>query len=217
MTLGLIGMKVGMSRLFTPEGKMVPVTVLHVPVNQVVQLKTLERDGYSAVQLAMGECKPSRISRPCAGHLKAAGIAPSRVLREFRVNEETFDAGQRRFGVSLFSEGLKVHVVGTSKGKGFAGVVKRHNFSTQDMSHGNSISHRAPGSIGQCQDPGKVFKGKKMAGHMGDVRVTVKNLWIAKIDTERNLLLLRGAVPGSKGGVVTITPASSTGTEVNGS
>ncbi len=208
MTLGLIGMKLGMSRLFTPEGKAIPVTVLHVPTNRVTQLRTIERDGYRAVQLAMGECKPSRINRPCAGHLKAAGVPASKVLREFRVAENSYDAEEKKFGVSLFSEGLKVHVVGITKGKGFAGAIKRHNFSRQDMTHGNSLSHRAPGSIGQCQDPGKVFKGKKMAGHLGDEQVTMRNLRIVKVDVERELLLVRGAVPGSKGGIVTITPVN---------
>ncbi|PWI33671.1 50S ribosomal protein L3 [Vibrio albus] len=205
--IGLVGRKVGMTRVFTEEGVSIPVTVVEVEANRVAQVKTLESDGYAAIQVTAGAKKASRVSKPEAGHFAKAGVEAGRGLWEFRLeNGEEFEVGAE-LTVELFNETTKVDVTGTSKGKGFQGAVKRWNFRTQDMTHGNSLSHRAPGSIGQCQTPGRVFKGKKMAGHMGAERVTTQNLEIVRVDAERNLLLIKGAVPGSTGGDVIVKPA----------
>lgn len=205
--IGLVGRKVGMTRIFTEEGVSIPVTVVEVEANRVSQVKTLESDGYSAIQVTTGSKKANRVSKPEAGHFAKAGVEAGRGLWEFRLeNDEEFAVGAE-LNVELFSETKKVDVTGTSKGKGFQGAIKRWNFSTQDMTHGNSLSHRAPGSIGQCQTPGRVFKGKKMAGQMGNERVTTQNLEIVRVDAERNLLLIKGAVPGATGGNVIVKPA----------
>jgi large subunit ribosomal protein L3 len=205
--IGLIGRKVGMTRIFTEEGISIPVTVVEVEANRVTQVKSLETDGYNAIQITTGTKKANRVSKPAAGHFAKAGVEAGRGLWEFRLeNGEEFAVGAE-LNVELFNEVKKVDVTGTSKGKGFQGAIKRWNFSTQDMTHGNSLSHRAPGSIGQCQTPGRVFKGKKMAGHMGAERVTTQNLEIVRVDAERNLLLIKGAVPGSIGGNVIVKPA----------
>ncbi|OAN16780.1 50S ribosomal protein L3 [Photobacterium jeanii] len=205
--IGLIGRKVGMTRIFTEEGVSIPVTVVEVENNRVTQVKSLESDGYNAIQVTAGAKKASRVSKPEAGHFAKAGVEAGRGLWEFRLeNGEEFAVGAE-LNVELFNEIKKVDVTGTSKGKGFQGAVKRWNFRTQDMTHGNSLSHRAPGSIGQCQTPGRVFKGKKMAGHMGAERVTTQNLEIVRVDAERNLLLIKGAVPGATGGNVIVKPA----------
>lgn len=203
----LIGRKVGMTRIFTEEGVSIPVTVIEVEANRVTQVKTLDVDGYSAVQVTTGKKKANRVIKPEAGHFAKAGVEAGRGLWEFRLeNDEQFDVGAE-LTVELFADVKKVDVTGTSKGKGFQGAVKRWNFRTQDMTHGNSLSHRAPGSIGQCQTPGRVFKGKKMAGHMGAERVTVQNLDIVRVDAERNLILVKGAVPGATGSNVIVKPA----------
>jgi large subunit ribosomal protein L3 len=205
--IGLVGRKVGMTRVFTEEGVSIPVTVVEVEANRVAQVKTLENDGYAAIQITAGAKKANRVTKPEAGHFAKAGVEAGRGLWEFRLeNGEEFEVGAE-LNVELFNEIKKVDVTGTSKGKGFQGAVKRWNFRTQDMTHGNSLSHRAPGSIGQCQTPGRVFKGKKMAGHMGAERVTTQNLEIVRVDAERNLLLIKGAVPGSTGGNVIVKPA----------
>ena len=205
--IGLVGRKVGMTRVFTEEGVSIPVTVVEVEANRVAQVKTLENDGYTAIQVTAGAKKASRVSKPEAGHFAKAGVEAGRGLWEFRLESgEEFEVGAE-LTVELFNEIKKVDVTGTSKGKGFQGAVKRWNFRTQDMTHGNSLSHRAPGSIGQCQTPGRVFKGKKMSGHMGAERVTTQNLEIVRVDAERNLLLIKGAVPGSIGGNVIVKPA----------
>jgi len=205
--IGLVGRKVGMTRVFTEEGVSIPVTVVEVEANRISQVKTLETDGYSAIQITAGAKKANRVTKPEAGHFAKAGVEAGRGLWEFRLeNGEEFEVGSE-LTVELFNEVKKVDVTGTSKGKGFQGVVKRWNFRTQDMTHGNSLSHRAPGSIGQCQTPGRVFKGKKMSGHMGAERVTTQNLDIVRVDAERNLLLIKGAVPGSTGANVIVKPA----------
>ncbi|MBY6196871.1 50S ribosomal protein L3 [Vibrio hangzhouensis] len=205
--IGLVGRKVGMTRIFTEEGVSIPVTVVEVEANRVTQVRTLDTDGYAAIQVTAGAKKASRVSKPEAGHFAKAGVEAGRGLWEFRLeNGEEFEVGAE-LNVELFNDVKKVDVTGTSKGKGFQGAVKRWNFSTQDATHGNSLSHRAPGSIGQCQTPGRVFKGKKMAGHMGAERVTTQNLEIVRVDAERNLLLIKGAVPGSTGGNVIVKPA----------
>jgi len=205
--IGLIGRKVGMTRVFTEDGVSIPVTVVEVEANRVTQVKSLETDGYAAIQVTAGTKKANRVTKPEAGHFAKAGVEAGRGLWEFRLESgEEFEVGAE-LTVELFNEIKKVDVTGTSKGKGFQGVVKRWNFRTQDMTHGNSLSHRAPGSIGQCQTPGRVFKGKKMAGHMGAERVTTQNLEIVRVDAERNLLLIKGAVPGATGGNVIVKPA----------
>lgn len=207
MTIGVVGRKRGMTRIFTEDGLSIPVTVLEVEPNRVAQLKTVETDGYSAVQVAVGERRASRVTKAAAGHVAKAGVAPGRGLWEFRLDEgQSFELGSE-IKVDIFEEGQKVDVTGTTIGKGFAGVIKRYNFSMQDATHGNSLSHRAPGSIGQNQTPGRVFKGKKMSGHMGNVRRTAQTLEVVRVDVERNLLLVKGAVPGSKGGDVLVSPA----------
>ena len=205
--IGLIGRKVGMTRVFTEDGVSIPVTVVEVEANRVSQVKTQETDGYAAIQVTAGAKKANRVNKAEAGHFAKAGVEAGRGLWEFRLeNGEEFEVGAE-LTVELFNETKKVDVTGTSKGKGFQGAVKRWNFRTQDMTHGNSLSHRAPGSIGQCQTPGRVFKGKKMAGHMGAERVTTQNLEIVRVDAERNLLLIKGAVPGAVGGNVIVKPA----------
>ncbi len=209
MTIGVVGRKCGMTRVFAEDGRSIPVTVIQVEENRITQLRTLERDGYRAVQVTTGTKKPSRLRKPEAGHFAKAGVEPGRGLWEFRLEEGEGEGLQvgATVGVDLFSEGQYVDVIGTTIGKGFAGTIKRHHFNSQDASHGNSLSHRVPGSIGQCQTPGRVFKGKRMAGHMGNVRRTVQNLQIVAVDKERNLLLVKGAVPGHKGADVVVRPA----------
>ncbi len=209
MAIGVIGRKCGMTRVFTEDGVSVPVTVVEVEPNRVSQVKTLESDGYSALQVTVGARRANRVTKPMAGHFAKAGVEAGRALCEFRLNDgegEGIETGSE-IKVDIFEAGQKVDVSGTTIGKGFAGVVKRHNFRTQDATHGNSLSHRAPGSIGQNQTPGRVFKGKKMAGHMGNKQRTAQNLEVVRVDAERNLLLIKGAVPGSKGNDVVVTPA----------
>ncbi|MEN4278997.1 50S ribosomal protein L3 [Serratia marcescens] len=205
--IGLVGKKVGMTRIFTEDGVSIPVTVIEIEANRVTQVKSLDTDGYRAVQLTTGSKKANRVTKPEAGHFAKAGVEAGRGLWEFRLEEgQEFAAGQE-ISVEIFADVKKVDVTGTSKGKGFAGTVKRWNFRTQDATHGNSLSHRVPGSIGQNQTPGKVFKGKKMAGHLGDERVTVQSLDVVRVDAERNLLLVKGAVPGATGGNLIVKPA----------
>ena len=209
MSLGLVGRKVGMMRIFSDDGVAIPVTVLDVSNNRVTQIKTVETDGYTAVQVAYGQRRASRVSKPQAGHFAKAGVEAGSVVREFRV-EPTRVAELKAGDVlkaELFAAGQKVDVAGTSIGKGFAGTIKRHNFSSNRASHGNSRSHNVPGSISMAQDPGRVFPGKRMSGHLGDVACTVQNLVVARVDAERQLLLVRGAVPGAKNGNVVVTPA----------
>jgi len=199
-----------MTRVFTEEGDSVPVTVIEVDPNRVAQVKSEESDGYRSVQVTFGHRRPNLLNKPVAGHFAAAGVEAGEGLWELRLPQgegDDLEAGAE-LKVDMFEVGERVDVTGTSKGKGFAGVVKRHNFRTQDASHGNSLSHRAPGSIGQCQTPGRVFKGKKMSGHLGDERVTTQNLEVVRVDAERNLLLIKGAVPGAAGGTVMVRPAS---------
>lgn len=209
MTMGLLGRKCGMTRVFTDDGVSIPVTVIEAQPNRITQVKTVETDGYRALQVSAGSRKASRVSRPEAGHFARAKVEAGDLLTEFRLgngDDAEFELGAE-LKVDLFEAGQKVDVVGTSIGKGYAGTVKRHNFRTQDATHGNSLAHRAPGSIGQNQTPGRVFKGKKMSGHMGNVRRTVQNLEIVRVDVDRNLLLIKGAVPGHKGGSVIVRPA----------
>lgn len=208
MSIGLVGRKAGMTRIFTEDGASVPVTVIEVEPNRVTQVKTVDTDGYDAIQVTVGSRRANRVTKPMAGHFAKANTEAGRGLWEFRVSaqEAGVEVGSN-MDVSVFDEISMVDVTGTSIGKGFQGTVKRHNFATQDATHGNSLSHRAPGSIGQNQTPGRVFKGKKMSGHMGNERVTVQSLELVRVDKERNLLLVKGAVPGSKGGDVIIRPA----------
>ncbi|HHI94223.1 MAG TPA: 50S ribosomal protein L3 [Gammaproteobacteria bacterium] len=212
MTIGIVGRKAGMTRIFTEDGVSIPVTVIEVEPNRISQLKTLETDGYRAVQVTTGSRRPSRVNKAVAGHFAKSGVEAGRGMWEFRLSDG--EGGELKTGstisVDIFTEGQKVDVVGTSIGKGFAGVIKRHNFAMQDATHGNSISHRAPGSIGLGQNPGHVFKGKKMAGHMGNARTTNQNLEVVRVDVERNLLLVKGAVPGAKGGDLLVSPAIKT-------
>ena len=209
MSLGLVGRKVGMTRIFAEDGSSIPVTVLDVSNNRVAQVKTPETDGYSAVQVAFGERLASRVSKPLAGHMAKAGAEAGSVLKEFPVTQEELSTVKPcdQIAVTVFAEGQKVDVTGVSIGKGFAGGIKRHNFSSQRASHGNSVSHNAPGSIGMAQDPGRVFPGKRMAGHLGAVQTTTQALTVVRVDVDRQLLLIKGAVPGSKGGEVIIRPA----------
>ena len=204
---GVIAKKVGMTRLFMEDGKQIPVTVLHLDGLQVVANRTAEKDGYSAVQLGAGSAKAKRTSKAMRGHFAAANVAPKRKIAEFRVDPENMIAVGEEITADHYLEGQYVDVAGTSIGKGFAGAMKRHNFGGLRASHGVSISHRSHGSTGQCQDPGRVFKGKKMAGHMGAARVTTQNLQVVKTDADRGLIMVKGAVPGSKGGWVTIKDA----------
>jgi len=207
MTIGLVGRKSGMTRIFTEDGASIPVTVIEVEPNRITQVKSVDTDGYSAVQVTVGTRRASRVTKAAAGHFAKANAEAGRDLFELRNDtEESFEVGSA-LTVEGFEVGQKIDITGTSKGKGFAGAVKRWNFAMQDATHGNSISHRAPGSIGQCQTPGRVFKGKKMSGHMGAERVTVQNLEVVRVDAERNLLLVKGAVPGAPGGDVVVRPA----------
>ena len=207
MTIGIVGRKSGMTRVFTDEGVSIPVTVIEAEPNRITQVKSIDVDGYSAVQVTVGSKKSNRVNKALAGHLAKAEVEAGRTTWEFRnESEEDFAVGGE-LTVERFEEGQIVDVMGTSKGKGFAGAVKRWNFRTQDATHGNSLSHRAPGSIGQCQTPGRVFKGKKMSGHMGSERVTTQNLKVVRVDAERGLILIRGAVPGAAGSDVVIRPA----------
>lgn len=208
MSLGLVGRKVGMTRVFTDAGDTIPVTVVDVSNNRVAQIKTPDTDGYAAVQVAHGRRRPARVNKAMAGHFAKAGVEAGHILKEFRVSPEdlaNFKVGGT-IGVDVFKVGQKVDVTGTSQGKGFAGVIKRHHFSSGPASHGNSVSHNKPGSIGQNQDPGRVFPGKRMAGHMGSATSTAQNVEIIRIDVERQLLLIKGALPGSRGGGVTVRP-----------
>lgn len=208
MAIGLVGRKVGMTRVFTETGNSIPVTVVEVLPNRITQLKTQEKEGFRAVQITTGAKKAQRVNKPEAGHFAKAGVEAGRGLWEFPLNADEgkdFKVGQD-LTVEMFQTGQHVDVIGTTKGKGFAGTVKRHHFRTQDATHGNSRSHRVPGSIGQNQTPGRVFKGKKMCGHMGDVRRTAQYLEVVRVDAERHLILIRGAVPGSPGGDVIIKP-----------
>jgi large subunit ribosomal protein L3 len=207
--LGLVGRKVGMTRIFTDDGEAVPVTVLDVSNNRVAQVKTADTDGYTAVQVAYGSKKPSRVTKPLAGHYAKAGIEAGSVLKEFRIDAAKaaeFKPGAV-LGVELFQVGQKVDVTGVTIGKGFAGAIKRHHFSSNRASHGNSVTTNAPGSIGMRQDPGRVMPGKRMAGHLGDKQRTTQNLVVARVDKDRGLLMVRGAVPGAKGGNVIVRPA----------
>jgi large subunit ribosomal protein L3 len=210
MTLGLVGRKVGMTRVFTDDGDSLPVTVLDVSDNRVSQIKTPATDGYSAVQVAFGKRRPSRVSKPMAGHFAKAAVEAGRLLREFRVSEkdlENLKVGGK-IGVDIFKVGQMVDVSGTSQGKGFAGVIKRHHFSSNRASHGNSLSTNKPGSTGQAQDPGRVFPGKRMAGHLGAVQRTVQGLEVVRVDAERQLLLIKGSVPGSRGRDIVVRPTT---------
>ena len=212
MTMGLVGRKCGMTRVFTDDGISIPVTVIEAQPNRITQVKTVETDGYRALQVAAGSRKASRVSKPAAGQFAAAKVEAGDLITEFRLedaDEGAFEPGAE-LKVDLFEEGQKVDVIGTTIGKGYAGTVKRHNFRTQDATHGNSLAHRAPGSIGQNQTPGRVFKGKKMSGQMGNVRRTVQNLEVVRVDAERNVLLIKGAVPGHAGGRVIVRPAIKT-------
>ena len=207
--LGLLGRKVGMTRIFTEDGESVPVTVLDVSNNRVTQVKTAETDGYTAVQVAYGSRKPSRVAKSAAGHYSKAGVEAGAVLKEFRV--DAAKAGELKAGAAIgadfFTVGQKVDVTGVTIGKGFAGAIKRHHFSSNRATHGNSVTTNSPGSIGNRQDPGRVFPGKRMAGHLGDKQRTTQNLVVARVDAERGLLLVRGAVPGAAGGNVVVRPA----------
>jgi large subunit ribosomal protein L3 len=209
MAIGIVGRKVGMTRVFTEQGASVPVTVIEVEPNRVTQLRSVESDGYRAVQVTTGSRKASRVNKAESGHLAKAGVEAGRGMWEFRLAEGEGDGIEvgGEIKVDIFEAGQIVDVRGTTQGKGFQGGVKRHGFRMQDATHGNSLSHRAPGSIGQCQTPGRVFKGKKMAGHMGNVKRSAQNLEVVRVDAEKNLLLVRGAVPGSRGGDVIVTPA----------
>lgn len=212
MTIGVVGRKSGMTRLFTEDGASVPVSVIEVTPNRVTQVKTVENDGYRALQVTAGERRATRVTKPMAGHFARAGVQAGRGLWEFRLGDgegEGIEVGAE-IKADIFAAGQKVDVSGTSRGKGFAGAIKRHHFAAQDATHGNSLSHRAPGSIGQNQTPGRVFKGKRMAGHMGDVARVAQNLEVMRVDVERNLVLVKGAIPGAPGGDVVIRPSVKT-------
>ena len=206
MTIGVIGRKCGMTRVFTEDGVSIPVTVVAVEPNVVTQIRTNEKDGYRAIQITTGSKRPSRVNKPLTGHYAKAGVKPGRGLWEFRLDDgegEGLETGSE-IKADIFTEGQKIDVSGVSIGKGFAGVIKRYHFAMQDATHGNSLSHRAPGSIGQNQTPGRVFKGKKMAGHMGNVKCTIQNLEVVKVDVDRQFILVKGSVPGAKGGDVIV-------------
>ena len=209
MSLGLVGRKVGMTRIFAEDGASIPVTVLDVSNNRVAQIKTPETDGYAAVQVAFGQRRASRMTKALSGHLAEAGVESSRVLKEFTVAADALDGFKPgdAIAATIFEAGQKVDITGVTIGKGFAGGIKRHHFSSNRASHGNSLSHNAPGSIGMAQDPGRVFPGKRMAGHLGDVQRTAQNLVVVRVDAERQLLLVKGAVPGSRGSDVVVRPA----------
>ena len=207
MSLGLVGRKVGMTRVFSDDGVSTPVTVIEVEPNRISQIKTVETDGYTAIQVISGSRRTSRVTKPMAGHYRKAGVEAGSGAWEFRVDSvDDFELGSE-IKVDLFEQGQLVDVAGISKGKGFQGGIKRHNYAMQDATHGNSLSHRSNGSIGQNQTPGRVFKGKKMSGHMGAEKCTTQNLEVVRVDSERNLVLIKGAVPGSKSGIVIICPA----------
>ncbi|TDJ22179.1 MAG: 50S ribosomal protein L3 [Gammaproteobacteria bacterium] len=207
MSLGLVGRKVGMTRVFSDDGVSTPVTVIEVEPNRISQIKTVETDGYTAIQVISGSRRASRVTKPMAGHYRKAGVEAGSGAWEFRVDSvDDFELGSE-IKVDLFEQGQLVDVAGISKGKGFQGGIKRHNYTMQDATHGNSLSHRSNGSIGQNQTPGRVFKGKKMSGHMGAEKCTTQNLEVVRVDSERNLVLIKGAVPGSKSGIVIICPA----------
>jgi large subunit ribosomal protein L3 len=213
MSLGLVGRKVGMTRIFTDDGTSVPVTVLDVSNNRVAQIKTPENDGYAAIQVAFGKRRPSRVNKSLAGHLAKAGVEAGNLLKEFPVSADdlaTLKPGDQ-VSVSIFAVGQKVDVTGQTIGKGYAGAIKRHHFKSQRATHGNSVSHNAPGSIGMNQDPGRVFPGKRMSGHLGDEKRTQQNLEVIRVDVERQLLLVKGAVPGSKGSGLIVHPAVKAG------
>ena len=207
MSLGLVGRKCGMTRLFTEEGVSIPVSVVQILPNRITRILSQEIDGYSAVQVTTGEVKNSRVNKAEAGQFTKAGVEAGRGLWEFRLDEDSSLEVGSDLSLDIFEAGQKIDVRGKSIGKGFAGVIKRYNFSMQDATHGNSLSHRAPGSIGQCQTPGRVVKGKKMSGHMGDERVTTQNLEIVRIDADKSVVLIKGAIPGAKNGDIVITPA----------
>ena len=207
MTIGVVGRKCGMTRIFTEEGVSIPVTVIEIEPNRVTQFKTEETDGYRAVQVTVGERRASRVTAAQAGHFAKANVVAGRTVMEFRLEDGDYQAGDL-INAEIFAAGQLVDVTGQSKGKGFQGTIKRWNFRGQDNTHGNSVSHRVPGSIGQCQTPGRVFKGKKMAGHMGAERVTVQSLEVVRVDVERNVLLVKGAVPGAPGGNLIVRPAA---------
>jgi large subunit ribosomal protein L3 len=209
MSLGLVGRKVGMTRIFTEDGDSQPVTVLDVSNNRVTQLKSIDTDSYTAAQVTFGTRRPSRVNKPATGHFAKAAVEAGHILKEFHVTQEVLAglAPGASVGVDIFKIGQKVDVTGISIGKGYAGVIKRHNFSSNRASHGNSRSHNVPGSIGMAQDPGRVFPGKRMSGHLGDVRCTTQNLEILRIDAERGLLLIKGSIPGSRGGNVIVCPS----------
>lgn len=207
MTIGLIGRKRGMTRIFSEDGVSTPVTVIEVEPNRISQLKSIDTDGYNAIQVTVGERKASRVTKPEAGHFAKAQAPAGRKVCEFRVDEHGELTVGAELKVDIFEAGQKIDVSGLTKGKGFAGVVKRYGFRGGDATHGNSLSHRAPGSIGQCQTPGRVFKGKKMAGHMGDKKRTLQNLSVVRVDAERNLILVKGSVPGANGSNVVVSPA----------
>jgi len=210
MTMGVVGRKAGMTRIFTEDGASIPVSVVEVSPNRITQIKTVDTDGYQAIQITTGSKRASRVNKPMAGHFAKAGVESGRGLWEFRVNGD--EAAEMELGgeikLSIFEAGQKIDVTGRSIGKGFQGGIKRHNFSSQDMTHGNSISHRSNGSIGMCQTPGRVIKGKKMSGHMGNVKTTTQSLELVCVDEERGLLLIKGSIPGAKGGDVIIKPAA---------
>ncbi len=209
MAIGVIGRKAGMTRIFTQDGESIPVTVIEVQANRITQVKNGDHDGYRAIQVTCGNRRADRLVKPLVGHFAKQGVEPGRGLWEFRLEEgegDDLETGQE-IQVNVFEAGQKVDISGTSKGKGYAGVIKRHNFHTQDATHGNSLSHRAAGSSGQNQTPGKVFKGKKMSGQLGNVRCTVQNLEIVRVDEDRNLILVKGAVPGANGGNLIVRPA----------
>ncbi len=209
MSLGLVGRKVGMTRIFTDDGDSQPVTVLDVSNNRVTQIKTLDTDGYSAVQVTFGKRRASRVNKPSAGHFAKAAVEAGHILKEFRVTQDVLASLKPGavIGLDIFQAGQKVDVTGTSIGKGYAGVIKRHGFSSNRASHGNSKSHNVPGSIGMAQDPGRVFPGKRMSGHLGSVQRTTQNLEVLRVDAERGLLLIKGAIPGSRGGDVVVHPS----------
>lgn len=209
MSLGLVGRKVGMTRIFAEDGVSVPVTVLDVSNNRVAQIKTPETDGYAAVQVAFGQRRATRMTKALSGHLAKAGVESSRVLKEFSIAADQLDGFKPGdvIAATIFEAGQKVDVTGVTIGKGFSGGIKRHHFSSQRASHGNSVSHNAPGSIGMAQDPGRVFPGKRMAGHLGDVQRTTQNLEVVRVDADRQLLLVKGAVPGARGSDVVVRPA----------
>jgi large subunit ribosomal protein L3 len=207
MSIGIVGIKQGMTRVFLEDGRAVPVTVITAEPNRVTQVKRADVDGYNAIQVTFGAVKQSRVNKPAAGHFAKAAVEAGKALREFRLESETELEVGSEISVATFEAGAMVDVTSRSKGKGFQGVIKRYNFRTQDATHGNSLSHRAPGSIGQCQTPGRVWKGKKMAGHMGAEQVTTQSLEVVRVDEENNVLLIKGAVPGAKGQAVVVRPS----------